>query len=204
MGLHPWIQWTKDRKYLGKDSREFWKSSLNLPHSGNYLYSVRIILGVFVIVIQSQSHVQLFVTPWTATHQAFLSCTTSQGSLKFLSTELLLLFCHPVMSDSLRPHGLQHKRPSCPLAPPKVFPRSCALRHWCHSAISSSDAFFSFCPQFFPVSGTFLMSHLVTTDDQNAQISAYSISPSSNYSGLISLKIEWFDPFAVQDTLKGP
>ena len=134
-----------------------------------------------------------------------LSCpaTISWSSLKFLSTELLL-FSHPVMSDSLRPHRLQHTRPHCPLAPPKVCPRSCPLHHWCHPAISSSDAFFSFCPQCFPVPGTLPVSQLFTTDDQNTRISACSICPSSNYSGLISLKSDWIDPLAVQGTCKGP
>ena len=46
MGLHRWIQLTKDRKYLGKSSRKFQKANLNLPHSSNYLHSVCIILGI--------------------------------------------------------------------------------------------------------------------------------------------------------------
>ena len=41
-----------------------------------------------------------------------------------------------------------------------------------HPAISSSDAVFSFFPQSFPASGTFLMSHLFTSDDQNTGVSA--------------------------------
>ena len=54
-------------------------------------------------------------------------------------------------------------------------------------AISSSEALFSFCPQFFPASGTFLISYLFASDDQNG---SFSISPSSEYSGLISLTLE--------------
>ena len=38
-------------------------------------------------VVQSLSHVQLFVTPWTAAHQASLSFTTSQSLLRFTSIE---------------------------------------------------------------------------------------------------------------------
>ena len=64
--------------------------------------------------------------------------------------------CHsPVVFDSLQPHGLQHTRPPCPLATPEVFPSSFPLHQWCHAAISSSDAFFSFCPQYFPDQGLF-------------------------------------------------
>ena len=66
----------------------------------------------------------------------------------------LLLFSHPVVSNSLWPHGLQNVRPSCPSPSPKVFPSSCPLHRWCHPAISSSGALFSFCPQSFPASGT--------------------------------------------------
>ena len=73
---------------------------------------------------------------------------------------LFLLFRHPVVSDSLRPHGLQHYRPFCPSPPPRVCPSSCSLHQWCHSAISSSNTLFSFCSQSFPASGTFPMSCL--------------------------------------------
>ena len=48
----------------------------------------------------------------------------------------LLLFSHTVVSVSLRPHGLQHTRPSCPSPSPKVCPSSCPLYRWCHLAIT--------------------------------------------------------------------
>ena len=44
-------------------------------------------------------------------------------------------FSHSVMSDSLRPHELQHARPPCPSLTPRVH-----YSQWCHPAISSSDA----------------------------------------------------------------
>ena len=50
----------------------------------------------------------------------------------------------------------QHARPPCPSPSPKVCPSSCPLHRWCHPATSSSEAHFSFCPQSFPASGTFL------------------------------------------------
>ena len=52
----------------------------------------------------------------------------------------LLLFSHPFMSDSLRPHGLQHARPPCPSPSLGVCPSSCPLNWWCHPTISSSVA----------------------------------------------------------------
>ena len=56
-------------------------------------------------------------------------------------------------------------------------------------AISSSEALFSFCSQFFPASGTSLISYLFASHDQNWSFS-FSTSPSSEYSGLISLTLE--------------
>ena len=53
-----------------------------------------------IVVVQSPSCVQLFVTPWTAAHQASLSFTLSWSLLKFMSIELVmpsdhLILCHP-------------------------------------------------------------------------------------------------------------
>ena len=84
----------------------------------------------------------------------------------------LLLFSRPSMSNFLWPHGLQHTRPPCPSPSPGVCPSSRSLNQWCHPAISSSDALFSFCPWSFPASGTFPMSHLCISDDQNTGASA--------------------------------
>ena len=54
------------------------------------------------VVVQSLNFVQLFVTPWTAAHQASLSSTASQRLLKFISIELVmssnhLILCHPLL-----------------------------------------------------------------------------------------------------------
>ena len=78
------------------------------------------------------------------------------------------------------PHGLQHARLPCPSPSTEVCPKSCPLHRWCHPAISSSDALFSFCPQAYPVSGTFPMSQLFTSDDWNTGVSASaSVLPKS-------------------------
>ena len=92
--------------------------------------------------------------------------------MRFLSIFWILLFRCPVMSDSLWPHGLQHTRPLCPSQSPKGCPSSHPLHQWCHPAISSSDALFSFCPQSFPASGSFPVSWLFATDDQNTGVSS--------------------------------
>ena len=67
-------------------------------------------------------------------------------------------FSHSVMSDSLRPHGLQHARLTHPLPTPRTCSDSCPLSRWCHPTISSSVIPFSSCLQSFPASGSFQMS----------------------------------------------
>ena len=81
-------------------------------------------------------------------------------------------FSRSVVSDSLQPHASQHARPPCPSPTPEVHSDSRPSSQWCHPAISFSDALFSFCPQSFPASGTFSMSQLFTSDDQNTGVSA--------------------------------
>ena len=81
-------------------------------------------------------------------------------------------FSRSVMSDSLRPHGLQHARPPCPSPTPGVCPNSCPLSRWCHPTISSSVVPFSFHLQSFPGSGSFQISQLFTSDGQSLGVSA--------------------------------
>ena len=64
-------------------------------------------------------------------------------------------FSHSVVSNSLRPHGLQHTKLPCPSPTPRVFSNSCPLSQWCHSTISSSVMPFSSHLQSFPASGSF-------------------------------------------------
>ena len=100
------------------------------------------------------------------------------------------------MSDSLKPHELQHARPPCPSPALGVYPNSCLLSWWCHPAISSSVVPFSSCPQSFPASGPFPMSQLLTSDGQSIGVSAStSVLPMNNqdwsplgWTGWISLQ----------------
>ena len=59
-------------------------------------------------------------------------------------------FSRSVVSDSLRPHELQHARPPCPSPNPGVYSNPCPFSWWCHPAISSSVVPFSSCPQSLP------------------------------------------------------
>ena len=71
------------------------------------------------------------------------------------------------MSDSLRPHGLQHARPSCPSPTPEAYSNSCPSRRWCHPTISSSVVLFSSCLQSFPAAGSFLRSWFFASGGQS-------------------------------------
>ena len=78
---------------------------------------------------------------------------------------------------------------------------SCPLSHWCHPTILSSVIPFSSCLQSFPASGSFSRSQFFASGGHYWSFS-FSISPSNEYSGLISIRIDWFDLLAVQRILK--
>ena len=103
-----------------------------------------------------------------------------------------------VMSDSLWPHEPQHTRPPCPSPTPEVYPNPYPLSQWCHPTILSSVTPFSSCPQSFPALGSFQMSQLFELGGQSIGVSAST----SEHSGLISFRMDWFDLLAVQGTLK--
>ena len=77
-----------------------------------------------------------------------------------------------VMSNSLRPHGLQHTRPPYPSPTPRVYSNSCPLSQWFHPAISSSVVPFSSHLQSFSASGSFQMSQFFTSGGQSIGVSA--------------------------------
>ena len=81
-------------------------------------------------------------------------------------------FSHSVLSNSLRPHELQHARPPCPSPTPGVYPNSCPLSWWYHPTISSSVVSFSSCLQSFPASESFPMSRLFASGSQSIGVSA--------------------------------
>ena len=112
---------------------------------------------IYKIVVQLFSHVWLFVTPWTAAHQASLSFTISWSLLKFIFIEFVMSSNHLIL---------------CPpfLLLPSIFPR---------------------------IRKDFLMSQLFSNESalhiRWPKFWSFSISPSNEYSGLISFKIDWFD-----------
>ena len=125
------------------------------------LIIVYYLLTCFVVVIQSLSHVQLFVTLWTAAYQASLSITISLNLLTLVSIESLmpsnhlLLYCPLLLLPSV-------------FSTIKVFLKGSALHFTC--------------PKYWRLS--------------------FSISSTSEYSGLISFMIDYFDLLSVQVTVK--
>ena len=122
-------------------------------------------LCVFLLItfssIQPLSRVQLFVTPWTAAHQASLSITNSRSLLKLMSTESVMPSNHLVLC--------------CPLVLlPWTFP---SIR-----VFSNESVLHARWPKYWSFS--------------------FSISPSNEYSELISFGMDWLDLLAVQGTLK--
>ena len=115
------------------------------------------------------------------THKSYINC-----------------FCFSVAQSCviLQSHGLQHARLSCPSLSPRVCSSSCPLSQWCYLTISFCAATFSFCLRSFLASGSFLMSWFFAS---GPKYWSFSISPSNEYSGLISFRIDWFD-LALQGT----
>ena len=114
-----------------------------------------------VVIVWSLSRVWLFVTPWTAAHQASLSFTISWSLLKLMSIESVMPSNHLILCRSL-------------LFLPSIFPST---------RVFSGESVLRFrWPKYWSFS--------------------FSISPSNEYSGLISFRIDWFDLLAVQGTLK--
>ena len=89
-------------------------------------------------------------------------------------------FICSLVSDSLRPHGLQHRRPPCPSPTPGVYSNSCPSSQWCHPTISSSVIPFSSHLQSFPASGSFQMSQLFASGGQSIGVSVSTLVFSTN------------------------
>ena len=102
----------------------------------------------------------------------------------------------------LWPHGLHYAQLPCPSLSPWVCSNSCPLIWHCYPTISFSVFLFSSCPQSFTASGSFPMSQLFSSGGQSIGSFSFSISTSDEYSGLISLRIDWFDLPAVPWTAR--
>ena len=103
---------------------------------------------------------------------------------------------YSVMPDSLWPHELQHTKLPCPSSTPRACSNSCPSSQWWHPTVSSSVT---------PSPIFIFRSIWVFSNESVLHIrwpKYWSISPSNEYSGLISFRTDWFDLLAVQGTLK--
>ena len=116
-----------------------------------------------------------------------------------LPSTSLLLFSHSVVSNSLRPHGLQQARLPCPSPTSRAGSNS----SWC-DAIKPSHSLspLLLLPSIFPSIMAFSIESVLHIRCPKYWSFSFSISPSNEYSGLISFRIDWFDLLAVQGTLK--
>ena len=117
------------------------------------------------------------------------------------SRNLSVQFSHSVVSRSLQPHGLQHARPPCPSATPRVL-----LKLMTTDLVTPSNHLI-LCHPLIPLS--IFSSIRVFSTESVLRIRwpkywsfSFNISPSIEHSGLISFRMDWLDLLAVQGTLK--
>ena len=103
-------------------------------------------------------------------------------------------FSRSVMSNSLRPHGLQHPKLPCPSPTPGACSNSCPSSQWCHPTISSSVVPFSSYLQFFPASGSFPISQFFTSGGQSIGVSASA--------SVLPMNIQDWFPLGLTETCK--
>ena len=109
-------------------------------------------------------------------------------------------FSPSVVSDSLRPHGLQRARIPCPSPIPGVYSNSCPSVMPPNHLILCRPLLLL--PSVFPSVRVFSNESALLIRWPKDWSFSFSISPSNEYSGLISFKMDWFDLLLVQGTLK--
>ena len=119
--------------------------------------------------------------------------------MKSLNEYLSVQFSHSVLPDSLQHHGLQQARLPCPSPTPGVYSNS---YHWVRDAIQPSHPLSSLSPSasVFPSIRVFVNELVLCIRWPKYWSFSFSISPSNEYSGLISFRTDWLDLLAVQKT----
>ena len=104
------------------------------------------------------------------------------------------------MCPTLQPNGLQHVRPPCPSPTPRVYSDSCPLTQPSNHLILCHPLLLP--PSIFPSIRVFSNESVLRIRCPKYWSFSFSISPSSEYSGLISFRMDWLDLLEVQGTLK--
>ena len=106
-------------------------------------------------------------------HTVFSVENSKRSRLRTCNLEQVSVqFSRSVVSDSLRPHGLQHTRLPCPSPTSGAYSNSCPLLQWSHPTISSSVIPFSSRIESFPASGSFPMSRFFASGGHSIGVSA--------------------------------
>ena len=116
------------------------------------------------------------------------------------NTISLVQFSHSVVSDSLQPHGLQQSRLPCPSPMPGACSNSCLVSDAIQPSHPLSSPFLL--PSIFLSIRIFSNESVLHIRWPKCWSFSFSISPSNDYSGLISFRIDWLGLLAVQGTLK--
>ena len=111
-----------------------------------------------------------------------------------------LQFSLSVMSDSLRPHGLQHSRPPCPSTNSQSLLRLMSIELVMPSNLLFLCYPLLLLPSIFTSIRVFSSESVLRIRWPKYWSFSFSISPSNEYSG-ISFRRDWFDHLAVQGTL---
>ena len=131
---------------------------------------------------------------------AFL-LTFASSTERVRSMKVLLLFFCQVLTNSLWPHEIQHTRLLCLSPSPGACSYSCPLSRWCHQPSHPLSSLL-LPPSIFPSIRVFSNKSSLHIRWPKYWSFSFSISPSIEYSGLISFRIEWFNLLVVQGTLK--
>ena len=141
--------------------------------SSSSLFAVRVVSSTYLRLLIFL--LAILIPAWASSNPVFLlmySAYKLHKQVTIYNLAQFIQFSHSVMSDSLRPHELQHARPPCPSPTPRVYSNSCPLCWSCRPAISSSVILFSSCPQSLPASGSFPTSQLFAWGGQSTGVSA--------------------------------
>ena len=155
------IPWTDESSWLQSMGSQRVRHNWNDLHTGNSNNPVVVLNAMkWFSSAQLLRRVSLFLTSWTAAHQASLSITNTWSLFKLMSIESVmpsnhLTLCHPLL-------------------PPSIFPSI--------SVFSSESVLHIRWPEYWSFN--------------------FSISPSSEYSWLVSFRMDWLALLAVQGTLK--
>ena len=135
--------------------------------------------GQIFVLNFGQYYCLLLPTVWECLFLHILTISVSQLS-------------HLVVSDSLWPHGLKHARLPCALPTPGACSDSCRSSWWCHPTTLFCRPFLLL-PSAFPSVRVFSIESVLCIRWPKYWSFSFSISPSNEYSGLISFRMDWFD-----------